>query len=92
MKEFLSSWGLPVGCQTSVNCSVANLYTVTSIDAAADLTIGVWVEAVATVGLGAVGAVVVGTGWARTLTLYPLGKHGSFSFVTCLESWGFPGH
>ena len=72
MEEFLSSWGLPVGCGTSARCPVANLYIVTSIDAAADLTTGVWVEAVATVGLGAVGIVVIGTGWARTLTLYPL--------------------
>ena len=52
MEEFLSSWGLPVEFGTSANCSVANLYTVISIDAAADLTIGVWVEAVATVGVG----------------------------------------
>ena len=72
MEEFLLSWGLPVGCGTSANCPVANLYTITSIDAAVDLTTGVWVEAVATVGEGPVGVVVVGTGWARTLTLYPL--------------------
>ena len=38
-----------------------------------DLTIGIWVEAVATVGLGTVefmivGTVGEGTGWAMTLT------------------------
>ena len=72
MEEFPSSWGLPVGCGTSANCPVANLYTVTSIDATVDLTTGIWVEAVSTVGVCAVGAVEVDTGWVRTLTLYPL--------------------
>ena len=37
-----------------------------------NLTTGVWVEAVATVGVSAIGIVVVSTGWAKTLTLYPL--------------------
>ena len=43
-----------------------------------DLVTGIWVEVVATAGVGAaeftgaVRVVVVGTGWARTLTLYPL--------------------
>ena len=36
---------------------VANLYTITSIDSAVDLTIDVWVLTVATVGAGAVEAV-----------------------------------
>ena len=73
-----SFWGLVVGHGTSANCPVANLYTVTSIDVAVDLVSGIWVEVVATVGVGAaeftgvVGLVVVDTGWARTLTLYPL--------------------
>ena len=42
------------------------------MDVAVDLTTGIWVEAVATVGVGAVGVVMVDTGWARNLTLYPL--------------------
>ena len=48
------------------------------MDVAVDFVTGVWVEVVATVGVGTVeftgvvGVVVVGTGWARTLTLYPL--------------------
>ena len=71
-EEFLLSWGLSVRYGISANCPVANLYTITNIDAAVDLTTGVWVEAVATVGVGTVGVVVVGTGWARTLNLYPL--------------------
>ena len=71
-------WGLVVRHGTSANCPVANLYTITSIDVAVDLVTGIWVEVVATVGVGAaeftgaVGVVVVGTAWARTLTLYPL--------------------
>ena len=58
-----------------MNCPVANLYIVTSIDVV-DLVTGIWVEVVATAGAGAVefagvvGVVVVGC--ARTLTLYPL--------------------
>ena len=44
------------------------------MDVAADLVTGVWVEILATMGVGAVeftGAVgVVGIGWASTLTLY----------------------
>ena len=62
MEEFLLSWGLPVGCGTSANCSVANLYTVIGIDFTVDLTTVVWVEAIAIVGVGAVGVVVVSTG------------------------------
>ena len=92
MEEFLLSWGLPVGCGASANCPLFNLYTITSIDAAVDLTTGIWVEAVATVRVGAVGGVVVGTGWARTLTLYPL-LESTVLFLLSLafESWGFPG-
>ena len=73
-----SFWGLVVGHGTSANCPVAELYTITSIDVTMDLVTDIWVEVVATVGVGAVeltGAVevvVIGTGWARTLTLYPL--------------------
>ena len=43
-----------VGCGTSANCPIANLYTITGIDSAVDLTIGVWVLTVATMGVGAV--------------------------------------
>ena len=62
MEEFLSSWGLLVGSGTSANSPVANLYTITSIYAATDLTTCIWAEAVATVEVGAVGVVVVSTG------------------------------
>ena len=48
------------------------MYTVTGMDAAADLTTGVLVEVVATVGVHAVGVGVVGVGWAFTLNLYLL--------------------
>ena len=73
-----SAWGLVVRHGTSANCAVANLYTITGIYIAVDLDTGVWKKAVATVGVGvaeftgAVRVVVVGTGWVRTLTLYPL--------------------
>ena len=73
-----SFWGLLVGHGTSANCPVANSYTITGIDVAVDLVTGIWVQLVATVGIGAaeftgaVGVVIVGTGWARTLTMYPL--------------------
>ena len=48
------------------------------MDAAADFVMGIWVEVVATVGVGTVGVKftgtvdigVVGIGWAITLTLY----------------------
>ena len=40
------------------------------MDAATDLATGVWLEVVATVGVGAVGIGVEGIGWASTLTLY----------------------
>ena len=49
----LSFRDLVGGCGTSANCPLANLYTVTGIDSAVDLTIGVCVLTVATVGTGA---------------------------------------
>ena len=51
-----------------------------------DLTTGIWVEVVATVGVGVVGVVVVGVNWAITLTLY----HPLVSTVLLLLSfvWG----
>ena len=73
-----SFWGLVVGHGASANCPVANVYTTTGIDVAVNLVTGIWVEVVATVRVraeeltGVVGVVVIGTGWARTLTLYPL--------------------
>ena len=63
---------LVVGCGTSANCSIANLYTVTGIDSALDLTIGVCVLTVATMGAGLVDVGVEGVGWVSTLTLYLL--------------------
>ena len=50
-----------------------------------------------TLTLGAVGVMVVGAvGVGKAgLGLSPVpsfGNHGPFSFVTCLGSWGFPGH
>ena len=57
---------------------VANLYTITSMNIAVDLVTGAWLEVVSTAGVGAagltgaVGVVVAGKGWPRTLTLYPL--------------------
>ena len=47
-------WGLAVGYGTSANFPVANLYTMTGMDSAVDLATGVWVEVVATVGVGAI--------------------------------------
>ena len=73
-----SFWDLSVRHGISANCPVANLYTITSMDVAVDVVTGIWVKVVATVGVvaaeftGVVGVVVVGTVWARTLTLYPL--------------------
>ena len=46
--------GLVVGHGTSANCPIANLYTATGIDSAVDLTIGVCVLTVATVGMATV--------------------------------------
>ena len=71
-------WDLVVRHGTSANCWVTNVYTVTSKDVAVNLVTDILVEVVATVVVGAaeftgaVGVVVVSTGWARTLTLYPL--------------------
>ena len=65
-----SIWGLVVGHGTSANCPVADLYTITSIDSAVDLTTGVWVLTVATMGVVEVG--MEGVGWVSTLTLYLL--------------------
>ena len=69
------------------------------MDVAADFTMGIWVETVATVGVhvveftGAVGVGVVSMGWAITLTLYfSLGEHGPLSLVTQLGFGGFSGH
>ena len=67
----LSFRDLVVGCGTSANCPIANLYTITGIDFAVDLTIGVCVLTVATIGVGAV-KVGVGVGWVSNFTLYLL--------------------
>ena len=68
----LSFRDLVVGHGTSANCPVANFYTITCIDSAVDLTIGVCVLTVATVVVGAVAVGVEGVGWVSTLTLYLL--------------------
>ena len=68
------------GVGNSIKFSFAKLYTITRMDMAANFTIGVWVEVVATVGVGTagieftgvVGVGVVGMGWVITLTLYLL--------------------
>ena len=84
---------LVVGHGTSANCPIANLYTVTSIDSVVDLTIGVWVLTVATVGAGAVEVGMEGVGWASTLTLYLLLAIMVFLLLSgtfVLGPWGFP--
>ena len=53
---------LVVGCRTSVNCHMASLCIVTGIVSAVDLTIGVCVLTVATMGMGAVEIGVEGVG------------------------------
>ena len=68
----LSFRGLVVGCGTSANCPVANLYTITGIDSAVDLTGGVWVLKLATVGWVQSRLGVEGVGWVSILTLYLL--------------------
>ena len=70
----VGSFILGSGCWTwdFTNCPVANLYTITSIDSAVDLTIGVWVLTVAIMGVGVVEVGVEGVGWVSTLTLYLL--------------------
>ena len=60
------------GHRNSANCPVANLYTITGIDSAVDLTTGVWVLTVANVGAGGVEDGMEGIGWVSTLTLYLL--------------------
>ena len=64
----LPFWGLALGLDTSRNCPVASLCIVTSMAVAANSVVCVWVDVVAVVGA----VVVVGMGWFRTLTLYPL--------------------
>ena len=56
---------------------MANLYIVIGMDSLTDFTVGIWVTAVATAGVGALKftrvVVVVGIGWVRRiLTFYPL--------------------
>ena len=68
----LSFMDLVVGCGTSANCPMASLCIVTGIDSAVDLTIGVCVLTVTTMGAGAVEVGVEGVGWVSTLTLYLL--------------------
>ena len=58
----LSSRYLVVGRGTSANCPMVNLYTVTSIDSAVDLTIGVCMLTVTTMGAGTVEVGVEGVG------------------------------
>ena len=60
---------LVVGHGNSANCPMASLCIVTGTDSAMDLTIGVCVLIVATVGVGAVEVGVEGVGWVSTLTL-----------------------
>ena len=61
-----------MGHGTSANCPIANLYTITDIDSAVDLTDGFWVLTVATMGMGAVEIGMEGVGWVSNLTLYLL--------------------
>ena len=65
-------WVMVDGHGTSLNFSVARLYTIASMDSVADLVTGIWVLTVATVGVGAVEVGVEDIGWVSTLTLYPL--------------------
>ena len=58
---------LVVGCGTSENYHMASLCIVTGIDSAVDLTIGVCVLMVTTMGVGAVEVGVEGVGWVSTL-------------------------
>ena len=57
---------------TSANFVNANLYTITGIDSAVDLTDSVWVLTVAIMVAGVVGVGMEGVGWVRTITLYLL--------------------
>ena len=93
-----SFWGLLVGCGTSTSYPGANLFTVTSIESAVDLTIGVWVLTTATMGAGAVEDGVEGVGWVSALTLYLLLEimalffsfvlgHGAFLTMGLVLGW-----
>ena len=79
---------LVVGCGTSANCPIANLYTVTGIDSAVDQTIGVCVLTVATMGVGAVEVGVEGVGLVSTLTLYLLLAIKVFLLLSGTFVWG----
>ena len=68
----LSFMDLVAGHGTSANCPLASLCIVTSIDSAVDLTTGICVLTVTTVGAGAVEVGMEGVGWLNTLTLYLL--------------------
>ena len=82
VEGFSSAWGLPVGWGIPSKFPCAKLYTVTGMVVAADVTKGIWVDAieVATMAVGTVwieftGAVrvgVVGMSWAISLTLHHL--------------------
>ena len=75
LEGFSLAWGISVGQGT-----FAKLYTITSMDVAADFVMDIWVTVVATMGIGIVGVKftcvagigVVGMGWAITPTLYLL--------------------
>ena len=69
---WLSLMDLVVGCGTLANHPMASLCIVTSLDSAVDLTIGVCVPTVATMGAGVVEVGVEGVGWVSTLSLYIL--------------------
>ena len=60
-------WGLAVGLEVSANCSVASSCIVTGMAVAVNHVVCIWVDVVVVIG-----AVVVGMGWFRTPTLYPL--------------------
>ena len=88
----LSFRDLVVGCGTSANCPIANLYTITGTDSAVSLTFGVCVLTVATMGASVDEVWVEIVGWVSTPYLVPsFGYHG-FSFVReiCFGSWGSP--
>ena len=56
--------GLAVGLEASANCPVSSLCIVTGMAVAVNPVVCIWVDVVAVIG-----AVVVGMGWFRTLTL-----------------------
>ena len=53
-KDVLHSRALLLDRGLTPNFPIANLYKIISMDATADLVTGIWVEVVATVGVGAV--------------------------------------